>query len=209
MTPLETEILFFYQRRQAQQQYVAIREMALLGGKWVGEKHKWSPPDEEPIRLEIFHATPSEILDQADNMLLIDYPQLTKPVLQNKFPSLMHNVVSFTLRNANNDLLAIASLQLLNDNTDAAIIRQIVICEKLRGARNGSFLLSELEKYASKAAIEGLATKILNFMPKDFYLKKGYKIINSVDVELGTKVILYKRLPEFHTSPRSMPKRRV
>lgn len=203
----ENALVFFFQRRKQQEQYASIREMSLLGGKWIGERLKWSDPyDDEPIRLEIFHATPIEILDRADEMLAIEYPILRKQIRPKEFGALFHNIVTFTLRNTHNELLAIASLKLPNNAAEGAFIRQIVVAKKLRGARNGTFLLNELESYASNAFINEIAIKTLHFMANAFYLNKGYRRVISREIELGTKLILYKKLSRYNTPPRCSPR---
>jgi hypothetical protein len=204
MQSLETEILFFYQRRQVQQQHVAIREMTLLGGKWIGERQKWSGPDDDPIRLEIFHATPTPILHEANAMLSVDYPELRNSATQNQYYDLLPNLITFTLRNANNDFLGIATVRLPNNPTEGLLIIQMIIAEKFRGRLNGSLLLNVIEDYASKLSIGAIAVKILNYMPKDFFFNKGYKIlsacIRSEETDFGSKLILFKHLPLYGTS---------
>ncbi len=196
-------------KRGWQQQHLAIREMSLLGGKWIGARQKCDEWDGEPIRLEIFHTTPSELLVRAEIMLAKDYSFLGKVLTQNKCPTLLRSIITYTLRNSDNDILGIAILKLPNNKEEGAFILMVVIDKLIRGVNNGTLLLKTLENYATIIGIKEIAINTLSCMKNELFFKNGYKQIFEQKTPLGTKLVLYKQFSEHKPLPCSKPKSKL
>ncbi len=132
------------------------------------------------------HAYSSILSKEQLNYMLDKFYSLDS--LKNQFDNDNH---VFLLVKENEEFLGFASYELNSESNSKAKLHKLYVLPNLHGKGIGKLLINEIQKIAKNNNQKSIFLNVNRFNPaKDFYLKLGFKIIDSIDISIGNNFLM-------------------